>query len=59
MDLSSQSTLHEAATDCLCSALYKCEDMTRYGHLAQSLFERIMNLSSTYAQCAAQSDTDR
>ncbi|XP_067945637.1 transportin-3-like isoform X2 [Watersipora subatra] len=59
MDANSQSQLHEAATDCLCSALYQCEDINRYGHLAQALFERILALHNNYIHCAAQSDTDR
>ena len=57
--MSSQSQLHEAATDCLCSALYQCEDMARYGHLGQLLFEKVMTLHQSYNMCAAQSDTDR
>lgn len=59
MDASSQSSLHEAATDCLCAALYKCEDLKTYGKLAESLFGNVIALHQSYAVCAAQSDTDR
>lgn len=58
-DTNSQSQLHEAATDCLCSALYQCEDINRYGRLGEALFERVMALHQAYEACVAQSDTDR
>ena len=58
-DLKCQSQLHEAASDCLISALVKCEDMGRYGHLAQVLFERVLTLHAAYQSCAEQGDTDR
>lgn len=56
---SGKSQLHEAATDCLCAALYQCEDMMRYGHLAQYLCEHVVLLHEPYKACADQSDTDR
>ena len=58
-DLSSPSTLHEAATDCVCSALYAAEDVARHSDLIILLFHGTHSLRSAYHYAAAQEDTDK
>lgn len=53
------STLHEAATDCICSALYSAEDMKTHLRLAESLYHGVKTLPEAYHMSVASDDTDK
>ncbi|XP_019637982.1 PREDICTED: transportin-3-like isoform X3 [Branchiostoma belcheri] len=53
------SSVHEAACDCICSALYVAEDITRYESLANCLFQGVISLSEPYHVSVAQEDIDK
>lgn len=53
------SSLHEAAADCICAALYCAEDLSKYQQLAQSMFEGVQSLLEPYHMAVAQDDTDK
>ncbi|XP_066264625.1 transportin-3-like isoform X2 [Branchiostoma lanceolatum] len=53
------SSVHEAACDCICSALYVAEDITRYESLANCLFQGVISLSEPYHLSVAQEDIDK
>lgn len=57
--LSSSSSLHEAATDCVCSALYAAEDVARNQDLVQQLFSKTLALKQTYIDANANEDIDK
>ncbi|XP_025097718.1 transportin-3-like isoform X1 [Pomacea canaliculata] len=51
--------LHEAATDCICSALYCAEDLSKYSQLAQRMFEGAQTLLEPYHMAVAEEDSDK
>ncbi|XP_055889168.1 transportin-3-like [Biomphalaria glabrata] len=51
--------LHEAATDCVCSALYCSEDLERYHELAQRLFQGVMTLVPAYHEADKDEESDK
>ncbi|KAK7108377.1 transportin-3-like isoform X2 [Littorina saxatilis] len=53
------NTLHEAATDCICSALYCAEDLAKYHQLAHSMFEGVQTLLEPYHMAVAEDNTDK
>ena len=54
-----QSMLHEAASDCVCSALYAMEDIDDHLVLAEALYRGIMELPEAYALTVAEEDVDK
>ncbi|KAI0229583.1 Transportin-3 [Lamellibrachia satsuma] len=59
MDRESPSHVHEAVTDCLCSALYIVEDLEKNAALAQALFQGVMALPDAYHLSVAYEDMDK
>ncbi|XP_071823709.1 transportin-3-like isoform X1 [Apostichopus japonicus] len=53
------SMLHEAASDCLCAALYGMEDVEDHMSLATTLFHGIMELPQAYHMTVAEDDVDK
>lgn len=53
------SALHEAACDCLCSALYGLENVHTELPLATQLFEGVMTLQNGYHMAVAREDLDK
>ncbi|XP_050391682.1 transportin-3 [Patella vulgata] len=53
------SHLHEAAADCLCTALYSMEDIQKHPTLAQALFEGVLTLTEGYHLSVADEDSDK
>ncbi|XP_038065636.1 transportin-3-like [Patiria miniata] len=53
------SMLHEAASDCICSALYAMEDIEEHLSLAETLYRGIMQLPESYALVVAGEDVDK
>ncbi|KAL5010143.1 hypothetical protein ScPMuIL_012448 [Solemya velum] len=53
------SMLHEAATDCICSALYCAEDLDKNLTLAETLFQGVLSLLDAYHMSVAEEDTDK
>ena len=53
------TVLHEAATDCICSALYCAEDLVKYQSLAQSMFEGVKTLMDPYHLAVAEENLDK
>ena len=51
--------LHEAASDCVCSALYAMEDIDDHLVLAEALYRGIMELPEAYALTVAEEDVDK
>ncbi|CAG5115054.1 unnamed protein product [Candidula unifasciata] len=51
--------LHEAATDCVCSALYCSEDLEKFQELAQKLFQGVMTLVPAYHQADKHEESDK
>ena len=51
--------LYEAAADCVCSALYICEDLTKFGPLATTLQHHVHQLVPIYIASIETEDTDR
>ncbi|RUS92156.1 hypothetical protein EGW08_000009 [Elysia chlorotica] len=58
-DVHCPAFLHEAATDCICSALYTAEDLEQYGELAQRLFQGVMTLVPAYHQADKDEESDK
>lgn len=58
-DVSTSSSLHEAASDCICAALYAAEDVTRYRDLMELLFHGTHSLRDAYHNAVAHEDTDK
>ncbi|XP_029471361.1 transportin-3 isoform X2 [Rhinatrema bivittatum] len=52
------SNLHEAASDCVCSALYAIENVESNA-LARPLFEGVLTLESAYHMAVAREDLDK
>ncbi|XP_013416764.1 transportin-3 [Lingula anatina] len=57
--LGCSSTLHEAATDCVCAALYCTEDSKEMKVLSEALFQAVMTLTDAYHMSVAQEDLDK
>ncbi|XP_071791532.1 transportin-3-like [Asterias amurensis] len=53
------SMLHEAASDCVCSALYAMEDIEEHLSLAETLYRGIIQLPESYAMVVAAEDVDK
>ncbi|KAJ8315715.1 hypothetical protein KUTeg_007865 [Tegillarca granosa] len=53
------SVLHEAATDCICSALYCAEDATKNIKLSEALYHGVLTLPNAYHISVADEDTDK
>ncbi|KAH3738663.1 transportin-3-like [Dreissena polymorpha] len=53
------SGLHEAATECICSALYCVEDMSSHPAKAEALFNAVLHLSEPYHRTVAEEDIDK
>ena len=51
--------LHEAASDCVCSALYAMEDIEEHLSLAETLYRGIIQLPESYAMVVAAEDVDK
>eukprot|EP00794_Sanderia_malayensis_P013001 gene13002-14340_t len=53
------TTLHDAVTDCLCSALYISEDITHQQALAESCFNFTITLPHAYEKAVREEDLER
>ncbi|XP_069128619.1 transportin-3-like [Argopecten irradians] len=53
------SVLHEAATDCICSALYCADDLRKHLQLAEALYHGSLTLQEAYHMTVALEDTDK
>ncbi|XP_075455373.1 transportin-3 isoform X2 [Ascaphus truei] len=53
------SNLHEAASDCVCSALYAMENVESNLHLGTQLFQGVLTLESAYHMAVAREDLDK
>ncbi|XP_064600886.1 LOW QUALITY PROTEIN: transportin-3-like [Liolophura sinensis] len=53
------SSLHEAATDCICNALYCAEDITNNLPLAELLLQGVLSLVEGYQMSVAEEDMDK
>ena len=50
--------LHEAATDCICSLLYVCEDATKYGTLPVTMKTYVDQLKPVFHAAVEAEDSD-
>ena len=53
------SNLHEAASDCVCSALYAIENVETNLPLALQLFQGVLTLETAYHMAVAREDLDK
>nr|XP_061809307.1 transportin-3 isoform X3 [Nerophis lumbriciformis] len=53
------SNLHEAAADCVCSALYAIENVETNATLALQLFRGVLTLETAYHMAVAREDLDK
>ncbi|XP_029646320.1 transportin-3 [Octopus sinensis] len=53
------SNLHEAAADCICSALCSVEELGKNLDLAKALFQGVLTLQEAYHISVAQEDADK
>uniref|UniRef100_A0A670Z8Z1 Transportin-3 n=2 Tax=Pseudonaja textilis TaxID=8673 RepID=A0A670Z8Z1_PSETE len=53
------SNLHEAASDCICSALYAIENVETNLPLALQLFQGVLTLETAYHMAVAREDLDK
>lgn len=53
------SNLHEAASDCVCSALYAIENVETNLPLAMQLFQGVLTLEAAYHMAVAREDLDK
>lgn len=53
------SNLHEAASDCICSALYAIENVEIHLPLALQLFQGVLTLETAYHMAVAREDLDK
>ncbi|KAL4233679.1 Transportin-3 [Mactra antiquata] len=53
------SGLHEAATDCVCNALYCVEDTSAHPMMAEALFRAVLELTEPYHRSVAEEDIDK
>ncbi|XP_053506699.1 transportin-3 [Ictalurus furcatus] len=55
----SPTNLHEAASDCVCSALYAIENVDTHVALAMQLFQGVLTLETAYHMAVAREDLDK
>lgn len=55
----SPTNLHEAASDCVCSALYAIENVDTHMALAMQLFQGVLTLETAYHMAVAREDLDK
>ncbi|KTF79431.1 hypothetical protein cypCar_00039787 [Cyprinus carpio] len=53
------TNLHEAASDCVCSALYGIENVAIHMPLAMQLFQGVLSLETAYHMAVAREDLDK
>ncbi|XP_077120495.1 transportin-3 isoform X1 [Ranitomeya variabilis] len=53
------SNLHEAASDCVCSALYAIENIEIHLNLGRQLFQGVLTLEPAYHMAVAREDMDK
>lgn len=53
------TNLHEAASDCVCSALYAIENVAVHMTLAMQLFQGVLSLETAYHMAVAREDLDK
>lgn len=53
------SNLHEAASDCVCSALYAIENVEIHMNLGRQLFQGVLTLEPAYHMAVAREDMDK
>ncbi|XP_048864276.1 transportin-3-like isoform X2 [Brienomyrus brachyistius] len=53
------TNLHEAASDCVCSALYAIENVDSHVPLALQLFQGVLTLETAYHMSVAREDLDK
>ncbi|KAM5127058.1 transportin-3-like, partial [Mantella aurantiaca] len=53
------SNLHEAASDCVCSALYAIENVETHFNLGTQLFQGVLTLEVPYHMAVAREDMDK
>ncbi|CAB1333812.1 unnamed protein product [Coregonus sp. 'balchen'] len=53
------TNLHEAASDCVCSALYAIENVDTHMSLALQLFQGVLTLETAYHMAVAREDLDK
>lgn len=53
------TNLHEAASDCVCSALYAIENVAINMPLAMQLFQGVLTLETAYHMAVAREDLDK
>lgn len=53
------TNLHEAASDCVCSALYAIENVDTNMALALHLFQGVLTLETAYHMAVAREDLDK
>ncbi|KAK3097484.1 hypothetical protein FSP39_010037 [Pinctada imbricata] len=53
------NSLHEAASDCICSALYCCEDLEKHMQLATAFYHGVLTLPEAYHMSVAMEDMDK
>ncbi|XP_044131831.1 transportin-3 isoform X1 [Bufo gargarizans] len=53
------SNLHEAASDCVCSALYAIENIENHLNLGTQLFQGVLTLEPAYHMAVAREDMDK
>uniref|UniRef100_A0A8C7Q120 Transportin 3 n=1 Tax=Oncorhynchus mykiss TaxID=8022 RepID=A0A8C7Q120_ONCMY len=53
------TNLHEAASDCVCSALYAIENVDTHMPLALQLFQGVLTLETAYHMAVAREDLDK
>lgn len=55
----SPTNLHEAAADCVCSALYAIENVDAHMALGTQLFQGVLTLETAYHMAVAREDLDK
>lgn len=58
-NLNASSSLHQAATDCVCYALYVVDDIDKNSDLVHQLFTKTLELRQPYLNATANEDTDK
>ncbi len=58
-DIEAGAMVHEAACECVCAALYACEDVSRHHDLIMVLFKGCHQLRDAFHVAVAHEDTDR
>lgn len=53
------STIHEAASDCICSALYCVEEIDKHQLMAEGLYQAVLTLPDAYHMSVAEEDIDK